>query len=468
MLAVRAFVERELDVPTLPRFEDDHRLAGWFDPTKTRWQDRNWEMPDGFVTALRNRATVEFTLFLPMDGLTLFFEARPLARIPRWVPAVLVVVNGFQFEPILLETRRDRHKLALPRPLLRRGTNLILFHYVQIVAGTEEIISYENRGPLVFKSVGVWSGNRWKGDSSPAAGHELDELSNVRVDAKGGLRIPAGHRVSFLLPVGPESVLALEEVTLLGMRDSRGEDWRATAQNVLRVSLELEDPPTTVLAFEGTPVATEHIELPAQAANPQYAVVTIEATAVGGVPLDFVARIGALRLQHPGQRQASWRGDPCVDCNVILISVDTLRADRLGVYGGKRDLTPGMDSFAADSIVFQRHIAHAPSTLHSHASMFTGLFPPGHGASRSRRLAVPDSIETLAEILRERGFTTAAFTAGGQLAPSWGLAQGFDIYESEEGDEAHECTGGALHRCAGRGRMAFDRLRPTSGPAFAT
>ncbi len=115
---------------------------------------------------------------------------------------------------------------------------------------------------------------------------------------------------------------------------------------------------------------------------------------------------------------------------VILISIDTLRADHLGCYGYDRPTSPAFDAFAEGAVIFRQAVAHAPSTLPSHASMLTSLLPEHHGAFYARRTALAQGIPTLASVLANNGFTTAAFTGGGQLAPEFGLTRGFDLYDS--------------------------------------
>jgi arylsulfatase A-like enzyme len=115
---------------------------------------------------------------------------------------------------------------------------------------------------------------------------------------------------------------------------------------------------------------------------------------------------------------------------VVLVSIDTLRPDHLGCYGYPRPTSPNLDAFRGDAILFRAAFAHAPSTLPSHASMLTSLLPPHHGASIANDLVVPDEVLTLAEVLRSQGYATASFNGGIQLDRSYGLDQGFDIYES--------------------------------------
>jgi arylsulfatase A-like enzyme len=113
--------------------------------------------------------------------------------------------------------------------------------------------------------------------------------------------------------------------------------------------------------------------------------------------------------------------------NLVLVSVDTLRADHLSAYGYPAETSPHLDRWARESAVtFRNVVAQAPSTLPSHASLFTGLGPFRHGAVFR---PLPASLDTLAEILRERGYTTLARTGGGYLHPRYGLHQGFDSYQ---------------------------------------
>ncbi len=114
--------------------------------------------------------------------------------------------------------------------------------------------------------------------------------------------------------------------------------------------------------------------------------------------------------------------------NVILISIDTLRADHLGAYGYDRPTTPRVDEFAGEAVRFDQTIAQAPSTLHSHASILSSLIPQHHRASWGAKTRLDEAAVTLPEVLLEHGYRTAAFTGGGQMAKIFGLDQGFEIY----------------------------------------
>lgn len=111
--------------------------------------------------------------------------------------------------------------------------------------------------------------------------------------------------------------------------------------------------------------------------------------------------------------------------NIILIVIDSLRADRLSCYGYNRNTSPNIDRVADSGLLFENAIASAPWTLPSHASLFTGLYPSEHGAT-DETLYLNNHIITLAELLNESGFDTVAFaTDNGWLSKSTNLMKGF-------------------------------------------
>jgi len=114
--------------------------------------------------------------------------------------------------------------------------------------------------------------------------------------------------------------------------------------------------------------------------------------------------------------------------NYVLITVDTLRADRIGCYGYSDIETPYMDMFARRGVKFDRCIAQTPLTLPSHTSILTGTHPTFHGVRDNGGFLVPQEIITLAELFKSRDFRTSAFVAAYVLDSKWGLDQGFDHY----------------------------------------
>lgn len=114
--------------------------------------------------------------------------------------------------------------------------------------------------------------------------------------------------------------------------------------------------------------------------------------------------------------------------SVLLVTVDTLRADRLGSYGYSGADTPFTDALAERGVRFEQVFSVAPITLPSHVSLLTGTIPPSHGVRDNGGYQAVPELLTLAEILREEGFRTAAFTAAFVLDSQFGLDQGFEVY----------------------------------------
>ena len=114
---------------------------------------------------------------------------------------------------------------------------------------------------------------------------------------------------------------------------------------------------------------------------------------------------------------------------VVIVTLDTTRADRLSVYGFNDVSLPHLERLAREGVVFAQATTVAPLTLPAHTSLFTGLLPPNHGVRDNADNALADAKTTLAEILRARGFRTAAFVSSIVLGPERGLKQGFDQYQ---------------------------------------
>lgn len=117
--------------------------------------------------------------------------------------------------------------------------------------------------------------------------------------------------------------------------------------------------------------------------------------------------------------------------SVLLISIDTLRADRLGSYGYPAAATPVLDGLAARGLRFAQAATVAPLTLPAHVSLLTGTFPTFHGVRDNGSFYADDKLTTLAEALKGRGYRTGAFIAAFVLDRRWGLAQGFDYYADD-------------------------------------
>ncbi|MFN0196719.1 MAG: sulfatase-like hydrolase/transferase [Planctomycetaceae bacterium] len=130
--------------------------------------------------------------------------------------------------------------------------------------------------------------------------------------------------------------------------------------------------------------------------------------------------------------------------NVLIITLDTTRSDRIGCYGYEPAQTPTIDELSTRGIVFEKAYASAPLTLPSHATLFTGLYPPEHGLHVNGQNSLGNDIPVLAEVLEKGGYETGAFVGAFVLDSKFGLNRGFKVYDdhfSHEGDGGDE-----LHR----------------------
>jgi arylsulfatase A-like enzyme/Flp pilus assembly protein TadD len=117
--------------------------------------------------------------------------------------------------------------------------------------------------------------------------------------------------------------------------------------------------------------------------------------------------------------------------NVLLVTIDTLRPDHLGAYGYGKAETPNLDRIARQGVLFENAQAPAPLTAPSHASMMTGVYPPAHKVRNTGGFVLPASQTTLAKILQDQGWDTAAFIGSSVLKKRFGLNQGFAVYDDE-------------------------------------
>ena len=126
-----------------------------------------------------------------------------------------------------------------------------------------------------------------------------------------------------------------------------------------------------------------------------------------------------------GQTRATHGGRP----SVLLVTIDTLRADRLGCYGYARAITPTLDGLAGRGVRFVTAVAHVPLTGPSHASILTGRTPLGHGMRDNGAYVLPTGVGTVAEAFKTAGYRTAAFVSGFPLNRRFGLDRGFETYD---------------------------------------
>jgi len=171
---------------------------------------------------------------------------------------------------------------------------------------------------------------------------------------------------------------------------------------------------------------------------------------------------------EPGSGAGALSGDaPLAGYNLLLITLDTLRADHLGAYGYDGVETPNIDRLAAEGVRFERVTTTVPVTLPAHASIMTGLNPFEHGVRNNGSFVLGSDAVTLAEALRGHGYATAGFIGAVVLEAQFGMAQGFDHfnglaqYQARTGDLSGERPGEDVVM------QASEWIRGRTGPFFA-
>jgi len=139
-----------------------------------------------------------------------------------------------------------------------------------------------------------------------------------------------------------------------------------------------------------------------------------------------IASLGCQKVSDPALRDLT-----LPNANVLLITLDTTRADRIGAYGYAPAETPRLDRLASEGVLFEQAITPTAFTLPSHSSIMTGLYPPYHGVRLNGGLALADVQVTLAERLAASGYRCGAVVGAFVLDQRWGLKQGFDHYEDD-------------------------------------
>ncbi len=163
-------------------------------------------------------------------------------------------------------------------------------------------------------------------------------------------------------------------------------------------------------------------------------------------------------------------GRPPSTPNLLIITLDTTRADRLGAYGSRLVSTPNLDWIARTGVLFEQATTVAPLTLPAHCSLFTGRFPPGHGVRDNNGFVLAPSHVTLAEVLGASGFRTGACPSSFVLDRRSGVGRGFDTYDDDFGIRREDAAGGrALRRSAGEtvDHATSWIARSSSSPFFA-
>jgi arylsulfatase A-like enzyme/Tfp pilus assembly protein PilF len=168
-----------------------------------------------------------------------------------------------------------------------------------------------------------------------------------------------------------------------------------------------------------------------------------------------LAALGTCLAAAGGWRYA--RASAPVNGPIILISIDTLRADHLPAYGYKKVKTPTIDALAADGTVFERAYSHTPQTLPAHTALLSGRLPFETGVRDNIGFVVKSGERLLPQMLRERGYTTAGIVSSYVLRKETGINQGFDFFDGDMPPSSPEPTTGGVQRDGGESEAIAER-----------
>lgn len=351
-----------------------------------------------FVSNSRPESEIEFFLVRRRD-IPLTLRGTPSSGPGAAArETVTLILNGEPVGRVTVAAGSEEARMVLPERHLRAGRNhLVLRH----AASRPDAVAWDS---LHF-ATGV------------------DERSRV-LAAGDRLALPFGWRIDSYLPLPAGAVLKLHDLR------SRG-----SAPGELRVTLRPEGGverevgrlrpgggrSVALAGGDGRPVRISLSAVPEKPGGPVGSGLVLGRPVIAVSP-DKARSAGALRASDRASSRKGTRPR-----NVILYLVDTLRADHLGCYGYGRPVSPRIDAFARQGVLFRHTVAHSSWTRPTTATLLTGLLPRTHGVYGHRDALAQEAV-TLAESLRERGYRTAGIITNPQVARNFGLDQGFETY----------------------------------------
>jgi len=312
-------------------------------------------------------------------------------------------------------SKPSRLEFALPSRLLRTGMNRLDFFWGYSMRVSDVANSGDNRRLAAAFSSIILEGLR-DGGGMRRSGKKLE------ISPSGSILLPPASEIRITLMSGPDARLELDGKGLDGLEllvRQEHEEFRR---------IEISDSPVTRLQ------------------NSNGLLQLALRTGVNARPA--LGKV-VLRWKYPFDAFASeveWkqrqRSTPARRPDIILYVVDTLRADHLGCFGGPEGITPSIDRFASDAVVFEQAIAQSSWTRPSMISLLSGLLTTEHGL-RSREGKIPGHVQLVSEYLQEAGYRTGALTTNAYLIPAAGFNQGFDDFSFEQ-LSSHELTRRAI------------------------
>lgn len=364
-----------------------HLADGW--GHNERGEGRDWVWSLGERAMLRFELVEPRVVHLELAGWPVSLPGLPPQRVG-------LEVNGVPAGEFEMRSGPAVYTARLPRDVVRTGENELAFHYAWSVAPAEQGGGDDRR-----RLAAAWDWIRFDG---------RDAGARPTISGKGVLTVPPGSRIDFFVRLPPAAALRVDEVTA-----------GATAE-------------LTILRDNAT---EEILELPGSGPgrwplgqDEGLARLRLAVPAEGAAAPAPALRLVAPRIVAPGMAQET--SDPVPTGirssrpNIVVYMVDTLRADHLGAYGGSVP-TPHFDAFADTAVLFERAVAQSSWTKAAVASIFTGLWPPAHGA-----VGIDDELSAelpgLAGLLAGAGYETVAIVANAFVSETFGFARDFERF----------------------------------------
>ena len=392
--------------------------------------------PDGestWVWAMGREATVELLLLGEAErARRLTFRAWPFVWSGSPGQYADIRINGEPMGRVRLETGQADYEIPVPAGVLVHGANFIVFQFAYARSPAEVLGTSDSRRlSVAFNHLAL------ELQGAPAARRDLPASLGWPMKVEGGFSQALGTRVIYrvTLPGAP----ALEFDLSSSMRSPAAESvW---AEVVVRR-----------LGEDDVSVFREQMSGPEMDSERRY---RVDLARWSGERVDLQLSIwdSGPRREVEGRRQADsviWgsptvvgkkitREPSCVGCNVVLVTMDTLRADRLGAYGYSRATSPNIDAFSASGVVFEKNVSQSGTTLSSIPSIHTSKFPStdrilGPASSDEmlgRKVVLREGETTIATVLREMAYQTVAVIAHTYARCEWGACQGFEVRDDE-------------------------------------
>jgi choline-sulfatase len=359
----------------------------------------------------------------PESELVFFLAlSRDIPLTLRWIPdpshrepaqKVTLLLNGETVGRVTVAAGGREARVVLPQGHLQAGENHLILRYAWTRAPSDSGagITGQHRRAVAWDLLRFETG--------------VDEQSRVQA-AGGRLALPFGWRINSYLRLPAGATLAMDDLRLRG--DQRGE-LRVTLKPAGGVEREVARLPTDrgpsalKLPDSGSlPVRLSLIAVPERSGGPAGSGLVL-----GRPAIVTPRRATATATPAAFRRSAPGAAPGARPRNVLIYLVDTLRADHLGCYGYNRPVSPHIDAFARGAAVFRHTVAQSSWTRPATTTILTGLLPRTHGVFGHRDALAPQAV-TLAERLQAQGYRTAGFVTNPNVAPNFGLDQGFETY----------------------------------------